>query len=206
LVNNGSDGDFDDLNNGSYGNDDASVNLNRGLIVIDPGHGGYDSGCISATKYEKEIDLEIALLLSDKLKKKGFNVYMTRTDDSFVGINDRAILANECEGALALVSIHQNSSEESSDEGVEVWTSENEQNEQLAQLMVDEVSAATGAINGGVKVQDNLVICSKAEMTAVIVECGYLSNKREAQNLSDSAYQEKIANGIAAAIDNFIGP
>ncbi|MCR5828937.1 MAG: N-acetylmuramoyl-L-alanine amidase [Lachnospiraceae bacterium] len=205
LVNNLS--DDESLSGPDSGNSKrTSDKLNRGIIVIDPGHGGYDSGCISSTKYEKDIDLEIALALCDKLKNKGFDVYMTRTDDSFVGINDRAILANDCEGAVALISVHQNSSEESSDEGVEVWTCDNEKNEQLAQLVVDEVSGLTGAINGGVKIQDNLVICSKAEMTAVIVECGYLSNKREAKNLSDPAYQEKIAEGIAVAVDNFIGP
>lgn len=194
----------------TFGNGDLSgINMTaaggeRGLVVIDPGHGGYDSGCISSTKYEKEIDLEIALLLADKLRAMGFGVYMTRTDDSFVRISDRAVLANECEGALALVSIHQNSSEKSSDEGVEVWTSENEKNEQLAQLIADEVSGNTGAINGGVKKRDNLVICSKAEMPSVIVECGYLSNKREAQNLCDTQYQGKIATAIAKAVDLFI--
>lgn len=176
----------------------------RGLIVIDPGHGGYDSGCISSLKYEKEIDLEIAMLLSEKLKAKGFSVYMTRIDDSFVGINDRAILANECEGALALISIHQNSSENSSDEGVEAWTSNDATNEQLAELIALEVSEKTGAINGGVVTKDNLVICSKAEMPAVIVECGYLSNKREAQNLCEPTYQEKIATGLANAVDGFL--
>lgn len=176
----------------------------RGLIVIDPGHGGYDSGIVSSQKYEKEIDFEVAKLLSEKLKDKGFGVYMTRTDDSFVGINERALLANEQEGALALISIHMNSSDKASDEGVEVMTTEDDDNTQLAQLIADEISDTTGAINGGVKIRDNLVICSKAEMPAVIVDCGYLSNKREAQNLCDPSYQEKIASAIAAAVDMYI--
>ncbi len=203
LVDNQTD---DAIYNAGSGSGTFVNSSERGLIVIDAGHGGYDSGCISATKYEKDIDLDIALKLSERLKEKGFGVYMTRSDDSFVGINDRADLANKCEGALALISIHQNSSDKTSDEGVEVWTSKNDENEQLAQLIVDEVSGRTGAINGGVKTKDNLVICSKAEMPAVVVECGYLSNKREAQNLSDEAYQEKIATAIVSAVDTFIPP
>ena len=176
----------------------------RGLIVIDPGHGGYDSGILSAQKYEKDVDLEIAVLLSEKLKDKGFSVYMTRNDDSFVGANDRADLANSQEGALALISIHMNSSDKDSDEGVEVFTTKNEANEQLAQLIVDEISENTGAINGGVKISDNLVICSKAEMPAVVVECGYLTNKREARNLWDASYQNKIANAVVNAVNSFL--
>ncbi len=204
LVDNSGD-DVAAFGNGETSNvNSLSSASERGLIVIDPGHGGYDSGCISSTKYEKEIDLDIALLLSDKLKAMGFGVYMTRTDDSFVRISDRAVLANECEGALALISIHQNSSEKSSDEGVEVWTSEDDTNKKLAKLIVDAVSDNTGAINGGVEVRDNLVICSKAEMPSVIVECGYLSNKREAQNLCDTSYQGKIATAIAKAVDTFL--
>ncbi|MBQ6091408.1 MAG: N-acetylmuramoyl-L-alanine amidase [Lachnospiraceae bacterium] len=205
LVDNQSDDAIYGSGSGS-GSGIIGTTSERGLIVIDAGHGGYDSGCISATKYEKDIDLDIALVLADKLRDKGFGVYMTRTDDSFVGINDRADLANKCEGALALISIHQNSSDKASDEGVEVWTSKTDENEQLAQLIVDEVSSRTGAINGGVKTKDNLVICSKAEMPAVVVECGYLSNKREAQNLSDEAYQDKIATAIVSAVDTFIPP
>ena len=204
LVDNSSDDPYvSGTGNGSLSGD-ASYSSERGIVVIDAGHGGYDSGCISSTKYEKEIDLDIALLLSEKLKAKGFGVYMTRSDDSFIGINDRAELANECDGAVALISIHQNSSDAASDEGVEVWTCSDEKNEQLAQLVVDEVALTTGAINGGVKTLDNLVICSKAEMPAVIVQCGYLSNRRESQNLIDESYQDRIASAIAVAVDTYI--
>ncbi|MCR5369039.1 N-acetylmuramoyl-L-alanine amidase [Eubacterium sp.] len=204
LVDNSSEDDFLPGSGSEGANGVINNNSQRGVIVIDPGHGGYDSGSVSALKYEKQIDLEIALLLSDKLKDKGFGVYLTRSDDNFVRIIERAELANQCEGAVALISIHQNSSDKDSDEGVEVWTSENEKNEQLAQLIVDEVSVVTGSINGGVKLQDNQVICNNAEMPAVIVQCGYLTNKRESKNLCDTVYQEKVASAIADAVDAFV--
>ncbi|MCR5432700.1 MAG: N-acetylmuramoyl-L-alanine amidase [Lachnospiraceae bacterium] len=203
LVDNTSDNTLD------FGSDEKTVKSpvfvsNRGVIVIDPGHGGYDSGILSSKKYEKQVDLEIAMLLSEDLKDKGFDVFLTRTDDNFLGVNDRVDLANEQEEALALISIHQNFSDKDSDEGVEVHTVQNEKNEQLAQLIVDEVAENTGAINGGVKLSDNLVICSKVDMPAVVVECGYLTNKREAQNLWEESYQKKIASAIASAVDTFV--
>jgi len=178
----------------------------KGLIVIDPGHGGYDSGCLSSTRYEKDLDLEIALLVSQSLKDSGYDVYLTREDDSFVGINDRADLANACEDAIALISIHQNSSDTSTDEGVEVWTDSDEKSGQLAQLIVDEVAAQTNAVNGGVKLKNNLVICEKAQMPAVILVCGYLSNRSEANKLDQTNYQEKIAAAVTTAVNGFFIP
>lgn len=176
----------------------------KGLIVIDPGHGGYDSGCISSKAYEKEIDLEISLLLEKKLKEAGYEVFLTRTEDVFVGINDRADIANGLDNALLMVGIHLNSSESAGDSGVEVWTCNKEGNDKLADILAQSVSATTGSSNRGVQFRDNLVVCSKAKMPSVVLECGFLSNADEADKLLTEDYQEKIAEGVVDAVDSFL--
>lgn len=181
-----------------------AVTQSSGLIVIDPGHGGYDSGCLSSKAYEKEVDLQIALKLQSKLKSEGYEVYLTRSDDVFVGINDRADLANEQPGALLMVGIHQNSSDNASDSGVEVWTCDKGDNGRLSEILADSVSASTGAANRGVQYRDNFVVCSKANMPSVVLECGFLSNSTEADLLISDDYQDKIAEGVVNGIEKYI--
>lgn len=176
-----------------------------GLIIVDAGHGGKDSGTFNDLGLEKDINLEIAYWLKEELEHRGYTVYMTRTDDTYIGLQKRANLANEQNNPLAMVSIHQNSVEDFEEaSGVEAWTYDRKGCRELAQCLVDEVSKASGANNRGVFYRTNLVVTSKTTMPSVIVECGYMSNTYDSAKLVDEDYQVSLARGIANALDAFI--
>ena len=90
-------------------------------IVIDPGHGGNDPGAIGRGGLkEKDVVLRIGRMLRDKLKKKGFQVFMTREDDTFIPLEERTAFANTKEADL-FVSIHANASPKRSASGIETY-------------------------------------------------------------------------------------
>lgn len=201
-------GDIAD-NTGQTGNTDTEVTTDTerhlGLIAIDAGHGGMDSGTYNGEILEKNINLQIALKLRDELKNRGYSVYMTRDDDTYVGLQKRAELVNSQENVLAFVSIHQNAvdSDKSSIYGIEGWTYKREGCGELAELVVNHVCDITGAKNRGYAFKTNLVVTSKTTMPAVLLECGFLSNDDECAKLASEDYQKLIARGIADAIDEF---
>ena len=171
---------------------------------IDAGHGGYDGGAVANGVTEKDVNLSIAYWLKDELTRRGYSIYMTRTDDDFVGLTTRANRANAQDNPVCLISVHQNSIDESSSvHGVEAWTYKREGCTELGDAVCDGVSKRTGAQNRGTNYRTNLVVTSKTTMPAVIVECGYLTNPEEAEMLSEDDYQIKIAKGIADGIDTF---
>jgi len=176
------------------------------LIVVDAGHGGMDCGAIGIDGvYEKTINLSIALLARDRLVEKGYHVYMSRADDTFIGLHERANKANDL-GADAFVSVHLNSYPDlESVCGVEAWTYKDRTGcPEFADYLARYVSEAVGARNRGVSFAKNLVVTSKTEMPSVIIECGYISNADEAAKLQTEDYQKKIAQAIADAVEAFL--
>ena len=91
-------------------------------IVIDAGHGGHDSGAIGPSGLqEKDVTLDIALKLAKKLKASGYEVFLTRSDDRFVKLEDRTRFANKVRGDL-FISIHCNASPNKNTRGIETYT------------------------------------------------------------------------------------
>jgi N-acetylmuramoyl-L-alanine amidase len=94
------------------------------IIVIDPGHGGKDSGAVGNGFMEKEIVLQIGYQLSEKLREMGYTVYMTRSNDVFIELKDRTKFANDKEADL-FISVHANSIPKTSDplkaQGIETY-------------------------------------------------------------------------------------
>lgn len=177
----------------------------RGHVVVDAGHGGIDGGTVIDGVCEKDIDLEIALLLRDRLEEYGYTVTMTRTEDVFVGLSNRPKLANELGDVQALLSIHCNSIENHPDvNGVETWCYNRPGSSELASLVAEQVAESTGARNRGVGYKTNLVVTSKAKMPSIIVECGYLSGDKEHELLQDGYYQQLIVNGILVGLDMYL--
>lgn len=84
------------------------------IIVIDPGHGGKDSGAVGNGYMEKDIVLQIGTQLADKLRSQGYTVYMTRSNDTFIELKDRTKYANDKEADL-FISVHANSIPKTSD-------------------------------------------------------------------------------------------
>lgn len=176
------------------------------LIVIDAGHGGNDPGAISPYTKTKEKDL--ALGIAQKLKRKleniGFKVYMTRDDDTYVGLYNRAEIANNL-GADAFLSIHINASTSSEPKGVEMlYVPDARDNKGFAQLLQTEVCKMTGAKSIGLIQRPNLVVIRETKMPAVLAELGFLSNQTEEQLLLDEAYQDKLVDGMYNAITKYV--
>lgn len=184
---------------------DADKPLYGRIIVIDPGHGGSDPGTIKNVLgvYEKEIVLEIGLRLGELLEEAGALVVYTRTDDSYVSTFDRPKIANLANAEL-LVSIHANSYEGTSARGVEtLYNPLYLENFRLAQSVQSELAGYIEAVNRGVRPRTDLAVLNQAEMTAVLVEVGFVSHEEEVVLLTSSEYQQKIADGLFNGIQLF---
>ncbi|MBO5461081.1 MAG: N-acetylmuramoyl-L-alanine amidase [Ruminococcus sp.] len=173
-------------------------------VVIDSGHGGWDPGKIAITGVlEKDINLKIATKLKNLLEAYGIKVVMTRTEDTDTSqskaedMKRRVEIMNESQPQLC-ISIHQNSYSDSNIHGAQVFyythSTEGEKAAEILQkalLKVDEDNTRQKKAN------DTYYILKKAEPPVVIVECGFLSNKEEAELLNTDEYQQKIAEAIA---------
>lgn len=121
------------------------------VIVIDPGHGGMDGGCVFEGITEKEINREIARRVKDKLEQKGYKVSLARKGDEMVDKADRVEEANR-QNARLYVSIHQNSCEDDSVSGMETWYDDTDaagESKRLARLIQQETIRLTGAADRG---------------------------------------------------------
>ena len=176
------------------------------LIVIDAGHGDEDPGSSISNVDEKDLNLQIALKLKSALEEEGYEVMMTRSDDTYLTLTERAEFANEVEADL-FISIHQNSYiDDSTVSGIEVYYNEStktESDEVLAQFIQTELVETTGARDRGIRAYDELVVTRKTEMPACLVELGYMTNKLELSLLQSDAYQYKLVTGMVNGINQF---
>lgn len=180
----------------------------RPVIFIDPGHGGTDEGCAFSGIQEKTVNLAIAQLLQKRLCELGYTVILSRSDDSYIAKEDRVILANDANADL-YVSIHQNSSEDSSVNGMEVWydgTDTSRNNRRLAALINRQTLLCTGAKKRQLHSDADFHVTGSTKMPACLIETGFLSNAAERRKLTTSEYQAQIAEGIAAGISSFLNP
>lgn len=198
----------------------ATFNETQGppVVVIDPGHGGKDPGKVGVNDaLEKDINLEIALHLKTYLEEKGIKVVMTREEDKGLysegarnkkreDMRARADIANACNPVL-VVSIHQNSYQESSCKGAQVFYYEGSENglilaEYIQAAMINHVDPDN---KRNIKANKSYYLLKEISVAAVIVECGFLSNPQEADLLAQEAYQGKVAEGIGLGIMEFLG-
>ncbi|MBQ7775716.1 MAG: N-acetylmuramoyl-L-alanine amidase [Lachnospiraceae bacterium] len=176
------------------------------LIAIDPGHGGEDEGCSFQRVEEKAINLYLAERLQLKLEELGFDVILTRQTDTELSLEERVRAAKEAR-ADVFISLHQNSCEDASAEGIETWYCEqNPKSERLAKLVERYTTLYTKARERGTREADTLYVIRECEMPSCLVETGFLSNQQERQLLQDEAYCEKLVRGIAEAIELFFYP
>ncbi|MDO4540381.1 MAG: N-acetylmuramoyl-L-alanine amidase [Syntrophomonadaceae bacterium] len=191
----------------------------EGVIVwIDAGHGGAEPGCISdhTGVKEKDVNLPVALKVQELLEQSGLNVMMTRTDDSYVLLNDRAALANAA-GADLFVSIHANSVTSYDPHGTQTHyyafpeypvTAEQEyERALLAELIQESMIKYCERNDRGVRSslrESNLLVLRETVMPSVLVEMAFMSNPEEAALLVDKDFQELAARAIAEGIEKYI--
>jgi N-acetylmuramoyl-L-alanine amidase len=184
------------------------VKYREKLIVIDPGHGGSDPGAISPNlkMNEKEVNLEVALEARRLLEAAGFRVYMTRSDDSYVSLEDRAGVANQLRADL-FISIHANAAPRTDLKGVETlyYPSEKNpldfrENKFLAEIFQDEMVRALGAASHRINAREKLVVLRETSMPAIITEIGFMTNLEEERLIASSDYRRRAAEGVRNAV------
>lgn len=191
----------------------SGKNMKEYCVVIDPGHGGSDPGKVGVNDaLEKDINLSIGLKLKELLKESGMKVTITRDSDKALSdpdasnkkvsdMKNRMLLVEQSKADI-LVSIHQNSYTSESVKGAQVfYYSGSEEGKMLSEMIQNSISENVDKINKRVaKANDNYYILLHSVCPAVIVECGFLSNHEEAARLSDSDYQQEMAEAIAGGI------
>ena len=167
-------------------------------IVVDAGHGGYDSGAVFNGRKEKDDALALALEVGNQLRRAGFDVVFTRTDDVYQTPAEKARIANET-GADFFVSIHRNSSEFPGQyTGVQTLINNPGGIKEEIAEDINENLEELGFANQGISIRPNLAVLRRTNMPAILVEAGFINNTED-NLLFDRRFQE-IAEGIAEAI------
>lgn len=174
----------------------------RGLVVVDPGHGGKDPGATSVLGFpEKDINLNVGLQLAENLEQRGFQVIMTRDTDHFISLEERAAIANR-QNADLFISVHADYCATPSITGFTIYTAKSAagRSRQAAQA-VKQALLQDGQQTRGVREADYRVLV-QTRCPAILVELGYLSNYWESRRLRDSRMQERLAQAIAAGTED----
>jgi len=167
-------------------------------VVVDAGHGGKDSGAYRRFgPPEKTATLDVAQRLSGKLRESELQVVMTRSDDTFIPLDTRVEIENRIKNSI-FVSIHFNDSRKRGIKGYETYYHSAFAAE-LARRVQSKLCTLKGAVNRGVHVA-NFRVLRNATYPAVLVECGYLSNRSEGYEARSEDYREQLADKIAEAI------
>ena len=190
------------------------------VIVIDAGHGGEDSGAIGVNgAYEKDLNLTIATMIGEELKNRGYTVVYTRTEDKMLYLPEENIkgmrkisdLKNRCKVTEAyedciLVSIHMNSYGASKYSGLQVYYSDaSDESKRLATSIQSSVRENLQPENKRqIKNGSSLYLLENANGTAVLIECGFLTNETECEKLSQKEYQKELSFSIICGIIEYI--
>lgn len=191
------------------------------IIVLDAGHGGMDGGCVAYNgSLEKDINLSIELSLKAMLETFGYSVELTRSTDTSIhdpgvvglskqkksDMNNRLNMFNKYENAIA-VSIHQNQFTDPKFSGAQMfYTKTNPLSETLAKTLQNSFRSKLQK-NNNREIKNagkDLYLLYYSKCPSVMVECGFLSNKKEADLLLTDKYQKKVALTIFCGLNEFI--
>ena len=184
-------------------------------VVVDAGHGGEDGGAVGINGcIEKELNLEIALILRDLLEASGINVKMTRSEDIMLydtatpgkkkiqDLKKRVEIGEEHEDSLT-VSIHMNTYPSKKYSGAQVYYSPNHpESKALAEMVQGHIKAYLQPDNTRQikEATSAIYLLHNIKTTAILVECGFISNQEEAELLCTDAYRHKVALTIYSSI------
>lgn len=194
-------------------------------IILDAGHGGIDSGSLNEDKtiLEKEINLVITHKLRELLESSGALVILTREDDNSLyqedskktirqkyneNLKNRKTIIKESDADM-FVSIHMNAlsgvkNAEKYYGAQTFYPADKEDSVRLSKYIQQELKRVVDKTNNReVKPRDDLYLLKENEIPSVLIECGFLSNEREAKFLSNEKYQEKIAWSIYVGIQKY---
>lgn len=181
------------------------------LVVVDCGHGGFDAGASGDDTGVREdgLNLKVGLLVQEELEAAGVLVVMTRQDEKALGETKKEDMTRRgeilcTEGVDAVVSIHMNHFSDRKVQGpMTFYQAGADAGEELAQTVMDalctELNIKSRLANPG-----NNFVTRVPTAPAVLVECGFLSNREEEQLLQQTSYQQKLAHAIATGILTYL--
>ncbi len=187
------------------------------VIVIDAGHGGEDPGAVANGVIEKDVNIEIALYLSEMLNAYGYKTVLTRSGDyllynkgqesqkKYYDVRNREEIANKFSNSL-FVSIHMNKFPQEYCKGLQVFYSENNQDsKRLAEIIQSNSKLLQSYNNRQIKSgNDTIYLMKELKMPAVLVECGFISNFKEAALLKETDYKQNLAFLLSCSISDFL--
>lgn len=191
------------------------------VIVIDAGHGTPDGGAVSLSGAEEaSLNLDVALLLSDCLKKNGYKIIMTRKDENGIfdenakttrekkvsDMHARGKIMNES-GADLFISIHMNKFEIAKYSGPQVFYAPHTENSRLLAECVQSalINDLKPQMEREIKQSDgSIYLLKNAHIPAILIECGFLSNPEEEKLLLTESYRRKMAQSIAKGINTYL--
>ncbi len=186
-----------------------SQDINKPLagmkILLDPGHGGKDSGAVGPNGYtEKDANLYAAKLLANELAMRGASVYLSREVDKFIELDDRKTIIDNLEPTLAL-SVHHNSLPDGGNPDTKGFSTfwYHPQAQSLAMYLHNYVVKDTGRPSYGV-FWDNLALARPASAPSVLLEWGFMSNPSEFEQIANPQEQQKMAKSIATGITEWL--
>lgn len=190
---------------------ETSGEIEEACVVIDPGHGGPDSGKIGVNGLEeKTLNLDISLRLREILEQKGIRTVMTREtegrlkDGRVEDLKARVDIMNKEKPVLA-VSIHQNSFTDPSVFGAQVFYYEDSaEGKKAAEILQKSLRILNPDNTKQIKANRTYYILKKTKVPVVIAECGFLSNHKEAESLGTEEYRHRAAEALAAGIVEYI--
>ena len=192
------------------------------VVVLDPGHGGQDSGAMCGGVLEKDLTLDVARRIDRLLNSEGIATLMTRVGDIYVSLADRAAFANRVRKCI-FVSIHFNEDNKPVASGVETYyaahqitagsflaswlpflwrplsDSPNPESQNLAALVQEALVARTRSIDRGTEARQFFVIANVTS-PAILIEGGFLTNKEDISKLASEDYRDQIAAAVADGI------
>lgn len=172
-------------------------------VIIDAGHGGWEPGANNGKIIEKDITLVISLQVEKELKAKNIDYYMIRTSDTYVSLEDRVKTANE-RACKLFVSIHNNSFSDRAQSGIlTTYNPNSSTGKDIAKIMQSRLSNL-GMRNRDIMPRPNLYVLRYTDMPSILLEIGFMSNKKDLKLLTDAKFQQKCAQQIVLGIEDII--
>jgi len=191
----------------------ANAPLSGKVFVVDAGHGGVDPGTVVGSTYEKDINLNISLALKAELENLGAKVILTREGDYDLGTPgasrrkksdfDHRISIINHSNADYFISIHLNYLSATEYFGPQVfYNTRKEENQKIAEKVQTYLNSKLGTDRETKKLTNSIYMYSKLDITGVLVECGFLSNAKEKNQLLDDSYVKTFVKYLAESFTN----
>lgn len=169
-------------------------------VVIDPGHGGNDQGTEWHKVNEKELTLSVSRLVEKILRQNNIQTVLTRHCDAYVSLDDRAEIANLIPQSL-LLSIHFNGSRLQEINGFEVFAFRlSPAGRMIAESIEQSMAENLRSKNRGLRIDQDYAVLVRCVGSAVLVECGFISNKAESARLASPEGRQTLAEAIALGV------